>query len=107
MAVSDEHRHYSTAEPAPDFLIGIMRVRDRPDPFPRQAPSSAAEARGEQDVSGGRSADRHDQPLASTHALLISTSADLRSDMRDFGPSCFHSASTDAENANAAPEGGA
>ena len=31
----------------------------------------------------------------------------LRSDMTDFGPSCFHSASTDGGNANAAPEGGA
>lgn len=25
--------------------------------------------------------------------------------MKDFGPSCFHSASTSVENANAAPEG--
>jgi len=31
---------------------------------------------------------------------------DLRSDMKDFGPSCFHSASTGPGNANAAPEGG-
>ncbi len=31
----------------------------------------------------------------------------FRSDMKDFGPSCFHSASTGAGNANAAPEGGA
>ena len=31
----------------------------------------------------------------------------LRSGMKDFGPSCFHSASTGAGNANAAPEGGA
>jgi len=33
-------------------------------------------------------------------------SADLRSDMTDFGASCFHSASTVAGNANAALEGG-
>lgn len=32
---------------------------------------------------------------------------DSRSDMKDFGPSCFHSPSTGAGNANAAPEGGA
>jgi len=31
----------------------------------------------------------------------------FRSDMKDFGPSCFHSASTGCSNANAAPEGGA
>jgi|GEM_PF-4631137 len=31
----------------------------------------------------------------------------LRSDMKDFGASCFHSASTGGGNANAAPEGGA
>ena len=31
----------------------------------------------------------------------------LRSDMKDFAPSCFHSASMGIENANAAPEGGA
>jgi len=31
----------------------------------------------------------------------------FRSDMKDFGPSCFHSASTGVGNANAAPEGGA
>ena len=31
----------------------------------------------------------------------------LRSDMKDFAPSCFHSASTGFGNANAAPEGGA
>lgn len=32
---------------------------------------------------------------------------DLRSGMKDFVPSCFHSASTGVGNANAAPEGGA
>lgn len=32
---------------------------------------------------------------------------DLRSGMKDFGPSCFHSASTGVGNANAAREGGA
>lgn len=31
----------------------------------------------------------------------------LRSDMKDFAPSCFHSASTGVGNANAAPKGGA
>ena len=31
----------------------------------------------------------------------------LRSDMKDFAPSCFHSASTGGSNANAAPESGA
>jgi energy-coupling factor transporter ATP-binding protein EcfA2 len=31
----------------------------------------------------------------------------FRSDMKDFGPSCFHSASTGVGNANAAPGGGA
>ena len=30
----------------------------------------------------------------------------LPSDMKDFAPSCFHSASTGFANANAAPEGG-
>lgn len=33
--------------------------------------------------------------------------AGIRSDMKDFGPFCFHSASTGFGNANAAPEGGA
>ena len=30
----------------------------------------------------------------------------LRSDMKDFAPSCFHSASTGGINTKAAPEGG-
>ncbi|MCB8837285.1 hypothetical protein, partial [Aurantimonas sp. VKM B-3413] len=37
--------------------------------------------------------------------LIVGTA--FRSAMKDFGPSCFHSASTGGANANAAPEGGA
>jgi hypothetical protein len=43
---------------------------------------------------------------AALEATLIA-GTELRSDMKDFGPSCFHSASTGCRNANAAPEGGA
>jgi hypothetical protein len=32
---------------------------------------------------------------------------EIRSDMKDFGPSCFHSASTRGSKTNAALEGGA
>ena len=35
----------------------------------------------------------------------LTARTDLRSDMKDFAPSCFHSASTLDANANAAPEG--
>ncbi len=37
---------------------------------------------------------------------MVIAGTDLRSGMNDFGPSCFHSASTGVRNANAAPEGG-
>jgi hypothetical protein len=47
-----------------------------------------------------------DPDRAALEATVIAGAA-LRSDMKDFGPSCFHSASTGAGNANAAPEGGA
>jgi hypothetical protein len=46
-----------------------------------------------------------DTERAAPVATLIS-GGDLRSDMKNFGPSCFHSASTGFGNANAAPEGG-
>lgn len=47
-----------------------------------------------------------DPDRAAMEATVIAGS-DLRSDMKDFAPSCFHSASTGGSNANAAPEGGA
>ena len=46
-----------------------------------------------------------DAERAAPVATLIS-GGDLRRDMKDFGPSCFHSASTGVGNAKAAPEGG-
>jgi hypothetical protein len=36
----------------------------------------------------------------------LKADTDLRCDMKDFVPSCFHSASTGVGNANAAREGG-
>ena len=43
---------------------------------------------------------------AAERAFGATAGTALRSDMKDFGPSCFHSASTGGTNANAAPEGG-
>lgn len=47
-----------------------------------------------------------DLAKAAQEATLIAGS-DLRSDMKDLAPSCFHSASRVTGNADAAPEGGA
>jgi hypothetical protein len=41
------------------------------------------------------------------HMRVLKNERGLRSDMKDFVPSCFHSASTSSSNANAAPKGGA
>lgn len=40
------------------------------------------------------------------HMRVLKNERGLRSDMKDFGPSCFHSASTGGGNAKGAPEGG-
>src|SRR5690606_496874 len=50
---------------------------------------------------------RWNYPGRSVLEAKLIAGTDLRSDMKDFGPSCFHRASTGGSNANATPEGGA
>lgn len=52
------------------------------------------------------SSHRCDAPHRSALGATLIAGTDLRSDMKDFVPSCFHNASTGGSNANAAPEGG-